>query len=94
MTAQRGHPGLRARRLAPRVAQATDVPFVTPAAISTTADSAQHRPDDRNQERFLNGAACHGCLLIAEPSCERRNEFLDRALVAATVGPLGTESFG
>ena len=29
-----------------------------------------------------------GCLLIAEPSCERRNEFLDRALVGPTVETL------
>jgi hypothetical protein len=46
---------------------------------------AQHRPNSVQEERFLHGAACHGCLLIAEPSCERRNEFLDRALVVPTV---------
>jgi hypothetical protein len=33
----------------------------------------------------MHGAACHGCLLIAEPSCERRNELLDRSLVVPTV---------
>ena len=31
------------------------------------------------------GAACHGCVLLAESSCERRNDFLDRALVVPTV---------
>ncbi len=46
---------------------------------------AQHDPADRHEERFLHGAACHGCLLIAETSCERRNELLDRALVVPTV---------
>ncbi len=46
---------------------------------------AQHDPADPHEERFLHGAACHGCLLIAETSCERRNEFLDRALVVPTV---------
>lgn len=46
---------------------------------------AQHGPADRHEERFLHGAACHGCLLIAETSCERRNELLDRALVVPTV---------
>ena len=46
---------------------------------------AQHEPADRNEARFLHGAACHGCLLIAETSCERRNELLDRALVVPTV---------
>lgn len=54
---------------------------------------AQHRPDDVHEERFLHGAACHGCLLIAEPSCERRNEYLDRTLVVATVERLGAEFF-
>jgi hypothetical protein len=54
---------------------------------------AQHDPSDPHEERFLNGAACHGCLLIAEPSCERRNEFLDRALVVATVDATGAEFF-
>lgn len=46
---------------------------------------AYHRPDDPNEERYLHGAACHGCLLTAETSCERRNNFLDRALVVPTV---------
>ncbi len=54
---------------------------------------AQHPPNDRHEERFLHGAACHGCLLIGEPSCERRNELLDRALVVATVEDLGAEFF-
>jgi hypothetical protein len=54
---------------------------------------AQHRPDHVQEERFLHGAACHGCLLIAETSCERRNEYLDRALVVPTVDPVGAEFF-
>jgi hypothetical protein len=54
---------------------------------------AQHRPDHVQEERFLHGAACHGCLLIAETSCERRNEYLDRALVVPTVDPAGAEFF-
>ena len=33
-----------------------------------------------------------GCLLIAETSCEQRNDFLDRALVVPTVG-LGDAAF-
>jgi hypothetical protein len=47
---------------------------------------ADHAPDNNAEERYLHGASCHGCLLIAEPSCELRNEFLDRALVVPTVG--------
>lgn len=46
---------------------------------------AQHHPSNAHEARFTHGAACHGCLLIAEPSCERRNELLDRALVVPTV---------
>lgn len=46
---------------------------------------AQHDPKNIEEDRFLHGAACHGCLLIAETSCENRNEFLDRALVVNTV---------
>jgi hypothetical protein len=54
---------------------------------------AQHEPDHQNEERFLHGAACHGCLLIAETSCERRNELLDRALVVPTVATPGAAFF-
>ena len=54
---------------------------------------AQHGPEDEHECRFLHGAACHGCLLIAETSCEQFNDFLDRALVVATVDGLGAEFF-
>lgn len=46
---------------------------------------ASHDPEDPMEKRYAHGAACHGCLLIAETSCERRNEFLDRALVVPTL---------
>lgn len=46
---------------------------------------AEHTPDSAYESRRLLGAACHGCLLIAETSCEQRNDFLDRALVVPTV---------
>lgn len=46
---------------------------------------AQHKPDDLHERRFLHGAACHGCLLLAETSCEQFNDFLDRTLVVPTV---------
>jgi len=54
---------------------------------------AQHDPNSYQEERFLHGAACHGCLLIAETSCERRNAFLDRALVVPTVAGIEAEFF-
>ena len=38
-------------------------------------------------------AARHGCLLIAETSCEQHNDFLDCALVVPTVDNLGVEFF-
>jgi hypothetical protein len=42
---------------------------------------ASHSPANDPAERHLEGAACHGCLFISEPSCERYNRFLDRALI-------------
>lgn len=55
---------------------------------------AQHNPRNELERRFLTGAACHGCLLISETSCEMHNDFLDRALVVPTVENLGAEFFG
>jgi hypothetical protein len=54
---------------------------------------AQHAPQNPHERRFLHGAACHGCVLIAETSCEQHNDFLDRALVVPTVDNLGIEFF-
>jgi Domain of unknown function (DUF1998) len=54
---------------------------------------AQHPPDDGHEERFLHGAACHGCLLVSEPSCEWSNELLDRSLVIETVESSGAAFF-
>lgn len=45
-----------------------------------------HSPHDDHAERFLEGAACHGCLFVAECSCERFNRYLDRALVVPSLG--------
>jgi hypothetical protein len=47
---------------------------------------AHHNPDGDYAEQYLNGAACHGCLFIAECSCERYNKYLDRALVVPVIG--------
>ncbi len=46
---------------------------------------AKHEPTQQD-DRFLEGAACHGCLFLPECSCERFNQFLDRALVVPTLG--------
>ena len=47
---------------------------------------AAHDPSAEASDRHTEGAACHGCLYIAESSCERFNRFLDRALVVPTIG--------
>jgi len=54
---------------------------------------SQHVPESPHERRFLQGAACHGCLLIAETSCEQQNDLLDRALVVRTVHGAGAEFF-
>ncbi len=54
---------------------------------------AEHSPENQQENRPLHGSACHGCLLIAETSCERRNELLDRSLVVNTVANLNTAFF-
>jgi hypothetical protein len=46
---------------------------------------SMHRPESEFEKRYSHGAACHGCLLIAETSCEQRNQFLDRAFVVPTL---------
>jgi hypothetical protein len=53
---------------------------------------AFHSPAEHDHQP-LHGSACHGCLLIAETSCEQRNDFLDRSLVVSTVEMLGAEFF-
>ena len=46
---------------------------------------SQHKPNNTFEKRYSHGAACHSCLLIAETSCERKNEFLDRSLLVPTL---------
>lgn len=46
---------------------------------------AAHDPTSPGDRR-ADGAACHGCLYIAESSCEFFNRFLDRALVVPCLG--------
>jgi hypothetical protein len=62
------------------------------ALCSNDPVCALHAPNTNDQQHLL-GSACHGCLLIAETSCEQRNDFLDRALVVSTVESLGSEFF-
>ena len=55
---------------------------------------ASHLPDGAEEGRHREGAACHGCLYIAEPSCERMNRDLDRAFVVPTVADEGAAFLG
>lgn len=55
---------------------------------------AHHSADNEEDDRLLLGAACHGCLLLPESSCEKRNDFLDRALVVPTVDSDAAAFFG
>ena len=64
------------------------------ALCSNDPVCAEHEPGQSMEERWLHGAACHGCALIAETSCEMRNEYLDRALVAPTLHAAGAAFFG
>ena len=56
------------------------------ALCSNDPICAQHAPGQSMEERWLHGAACHGCALVAETSCEMRNDYLDRALVVPVLG--------
>jgi hypothetical protein len=71
-----------ARHLEDHLAQALRMS----ALCSNDPICAQHAPGQSMEERWLHGAACHGCALVAETSCEMRNDYLDRALVVPVVG--------
>ena len=61
----------------------------TAALCSNDPICAQHAPAEtatQLEDRLRHGAACHGCSLIAETSCEMCNDFLDRALVVPVLG--------
>jgi hypothetical protein len=55
------------------------------ALCSNDPVCAQHTPGEGMESRWLSGAACHGCALVAETSCEMHNNYLDRALVVPTL---------
>lgn len=63
------------------------------ALCSNDPVCADHEPASSGDDRALNGAACHGCLLIAETSCETRNMFLDRTLLIDTIAGAGCGFF-
>lgn len=64
------------------------------ALCSNDPICAQHVPGGEGMEgRWLHGASCHGCALVAETCCEMRNDYLDRALVVPVVGVTGAAFF-
>jgi hypothetical protein len=76
-----------------RFAQVLDSALERQRLCSGDPVCADHDPATAADDRTLHGAACHGCLVIAETSCEARNLFLDRALLVDTVGPSGVGFF-
>jgi hypothetical protein len=64
------------------------------ALCSNDPICSQHAPGESMEERWLHGAACHGCALIAETSCEMRNDYLDRALLVPVLGAGDAAFFG
>jgi hypothetical protein len=68
-----------------RVTEFLDAALAAGILCSNDPVCAEHNPDNEHVREFLLGAACHGCLLIAETSCEQHNDFLDRALVVPTI---------
>ena len=78
---------------ASRIAQILENALARIGICSNDPVCADHDPTNANDDRSLHGAACHGCLLVAETSCEKRNEFLDRALLVETMGGSGANLF-
>lgn len=78
---------------APRFAHILRSALDRSAICSNDPICADHEPDDRSGDRATHGAACHGCLLIAETSCEMRNLFLDRSLLVPTMAMDGAAIF-
>lgn len=70
--------------LAKQVFEAVEV--LVASFEAAAARCTAHDPSLESSDRHTEGAACHGCLYIAECSCERFNKYLDRALVVPTIG--------
>jgi hypothetical protein len=79
----------QARHIEEHLAQALE----GSALCSNDPICANHTPGTSLEARWLHGAACHGCALVAETSCEMRNDYLDRALVVPILGVAGAAFF-
>ncbi len=76
-----------------RIAEAVRSALEMGRLCSNDPVCSQHQAASAQEARYLQGAACHGCVLISETSCEAQNELLDRALIVKTVGGSGAEFF-
>ena len=63
------------------------------ALCSNDPVCAQHAPATGWRAAGFTAPACHGCSLVAETSCEMRNDYLDRALVVPTLAVPGAAFF-
>jgi hypothetical protein len=63
------------------------------ALCSNDPVCAQHDPAAPGTDH-TSGAACHGCVIVPETSCEFRNEALDRSLVVPTLEDADAALFG
>ena len=79
---------------ASRIEEHLEAALETAALCSSDPVCAHHEPGASMEERWLHGAACHGCALVAETSCEMHNDYLDRALVAPVIGQADAAFFG
>jgi Domain of unknown function (DUF1998) len=75
-----------ARNIRKHVLKATQLGTLCSNDPVCSSDGTKHGGIDK-----ISGSACHGCLYIAETSCERFNQFLDRALVVPTIDRRGCE---
>jgi hypothetical protein len=69
-------------------------PVALVSVCSSDPICSDHEPATSTDDRALHGAAGHGCLLIAETSCEARNLFLDRGLLVETMADTKAGFFG
>jgi len=79
----------QARYMADHLAQALRMSTL----CSNDPVCAHHLPGKSMENRWLHGAACHGCAFVAETSCEMRNDYLDRGLVVPVLGSAGAAFF-
>jgi hypothetical protein len=79
--------------IAPRFSEILTAALRRAEICSNDPICADHEPDVHTADRATHGAACHGCLLVADTSCEARNLFLDRNLLVDTMSGAGAAFF-